>query len=56
MAQQKIVIDEPDRGRAHQIAAALEDLFEPLPQALTLFEHKLETSRKHDLAHRGLLR
>jgi ribosomal protein L11 methyltransferase len=40
MAQQKIVIHEPDRSRAHQIAAALEDLFEPLPQALTLFEHR----------------
>jgi ribosomal protein L11 methyltransferase len=40
MTQQKIVIHEPDRGRAHQIASALEDLFEPQPSALTLFEYK----------------
>ncbi len=44
MSQQKIVVHERDRGRAHQIAAALEDLFEPLPSALTLFEHKADAT------------
>lgn len=40
MSTHKIVFDEPDRGKAHAIAAALQDLFDPGPSALTLFEHQ----------------
>jgi ribosomal protein L11 methyltransferase len=40
MSAHKIIFDEPDRGKAHAIAAALQDLFDPGPSALTLFEHQ----------------
>lgn len=40
MSAHKIIFDEPDRGTAHAIAAALQDLFDPGPSALTLFEHQ----------------
>lgn len=40
MSTHKIIFDEPDRGTAHAIAAALQDLFDPGPAALTLFEHQ----------------
>lgn len=39
MSAHKIIIDEADRAQAHAIAAALQDLFDPGPAALTLFEH-----------------
>lgn len=35
----KVVIDDTDRERARRIAGALQDLIEPAPAALTLFEH-----------------
>lgn len=40
MSAHKIIFDEPDRGIAHAMAAALQDLFDPGPAALTLFEHQ----------------
>ena len=39
MSAHKVIFDEPDRTTAHALAAALQDLFEPGPSALTLFEH-----------------
>jgi ribosomal protein L11 methyltransferase len=39
MTATKVVFDEPDRQIAHAIAAALENLFDPGPSALTLFEY-----------------
>ena len=42
MSAHKIVFNEPDRSTAHAIAAALQDLFDPGPSALTLFEHPPE--------------
>jgi ribosomal protein L11 methyltransferase len=38
MTTTKVVFDEPDRQIAHAIASALENLFDPGPSALTLFE------------------
>ncbi|MGD9785105.1 MAG: 50S ribosomal protein L11 methyltransferase [Hyphomicrobiaceae bacterium] len=38
MTSTKLVIDLADRGEAHTVAGALQDLVEPLPEALTLFE------------------
>lgn len=38
MTQQKFVIEVADRDRAHTIAGAMQDLVEPTPAALTLFE------------------
>ena len=38
MKTQKICIDIADRGRAHALAAALQDVLFPAPGALTLFE------------------
>lgn len=40
MSAHKIIFDEPGRSTAHAIAAALQDLFDPGPTALTLFEHQ----------------
>lgn len=39
MALEKITADFDDRARAHQIANALQDLIEPAPDALTVFEN-----------------
>ena len=39
MSAHKVIFDEPDRTTAHALAAALQDLFDPGPSALTLFEH-----------------
>lgn len=38
MAQQKIVIEVGDRGVAHTLAGLMQDVMEPVPAALTLFE------------------
>ena len=48
MSAHKITIDEADRGKAHAIASALQDLFDPGPSALTLFENRVtETAAPH---------
>lgn len=38
MSQQKIVIEVADRGLAHTLAGLLQDILDPAPAALTLFE------------------
>jgi len=47
MSAHKIIFDEPDRGTAHALAAALQDLFDPGPSALTLFEHQASATEPH---------
>lgn len=39
--QRKLVIETPDRSLARSLAGALQDLLEPAPDALTLFEEPL---------------
>lgn len=39
--QRKLVIETPDRSLARSLAGALQDLMEPAPDALTLFEEPL---------------
>ncbi len=55
MNPQKLITEVETRGQAMQIASALQDLLEPPPDALTVFEAKAsEAARPYRLADRSL--
>jgi ribosomal protein L11 methyltransferase len=41
MTPHKLIAEVEDRGRAMRVAGALQDLLDPPPDALTIFEHKV---------------